>query len=162
MQVPSNIIINRIQRPSIYISIAMILWGMISTLSGVVHNFAGMIAIRFFIGFVEAAFLPGALLILSKWYTRRELTTRNAILFCGNLISNAFSSLVGAAVLSNMEGTLGHVGHICPNITSMLPTNIACMALALLDRRRSNNGHSNIRGLYPSWYANQGPLLCVL
>jgi MFS family permease len=108
MQVPSNIIINRIQRPSIYISIAMLLWGMISTLSGSVHNFAGMVAIRFFIGFVEAAFLPGALLILSKWYTRRELTTRNAILFCGNLISNAFSSLVGAAVLSNMEGTLGH------------------------------------------------------
>jgi MFS family permease len=51
---------------------------------------------------------PGALLILSKWYTRRELTLRNAILFCGNLISNAFSSLVGAAVLGNMEGTLGH------------------------------------------------------
>jgi len=73
-----------------------------------VTNFGGMVAIRFCIGFVEAAFLPGALLILSKWYTRRELTTRNAILFCGNLISNAFSSLVGAAVLGNMEGTLGH------------------------------------------------------
>ncbi|KAF2708928.1 MFS general substrate transporter [Pleomassaria siparia CBS 279.74] len=108
MQVPSNMIINRIQRPSIYISVAMLIWGMISTLSGSVHNYAGMVAIRFCIGFVEAAFLPGALLILSKWYTRRELTKRNAILFCGNLISNAFSSLVGAAVLSNMDGTLGH------------------------------------------------------
>lgn len=108
MQVPSNMIINRIPRPSIYISVVMLLWGMISTLSGNTHNFAGMVAVRFFIGFVEAAFLPGALLILSKWYTRRELTLRNAILFCGNLISNAFSSLVGAAVLSNMEGTLGH------------------------------------------------------
>ncbi|CAO2653270.1 Nn.00g026810.m01.CDS01 [Neocucurbitaria sp. VM-36] len=108
MQVPSNIIINRIPRPSLYIAIVMLLWGMISTLSGNVNNFAGMVAVRFFIGFVEAAFLPGALLILSKWYTRRELTLRNAILFCGNLISNAFSSLVGAAVLSNMEGVLGH------------------------------------------------------
>ncbi|OSS51215.1 hypothetical protein B5807_04263 [Epicoccum nigrum] len=108
MQVPSNMIINRIPRPSIYIGCVMLLWGMISTLSGNVTNFAGMVSIRFFIGFVEAAFLPGALLILSKWYTRRELTLRNAILFCGNLISNAFSSLVGAAVLSNMEGTLGH------------------------------------------------------
>jgi MFS family permease len=108
MQVPSNMIINTIQRPSLYIALVMLLWGMISTLSGNTHNFAGMVAIRFCIGFVEAAFLPGALLILSKWYTRRELTLRNAILFCGNLISNAFSSLVGAAVLSNMEGTLGH------------------------------------------------------
>lgn len=108
MQVPSNIFINRISRPSLYISAIMLLWGLVSTLSGVVHNFAGMVAIRFFLGFVEAAFLPGALLILSKWYTRRELTTRNAILFCGNLISNAFSALIGAGVLSNMQGVLGH------------------------------------------------------
>ncbi|KAL3463428.1 major facilitator superfamily domain-containing protein [Aspergillus heterothallicus] len=108
MQVPSNIFINRISRPSLYISAVMLLWGLISTLCGVVHNFAGMVSIRFFLGFVEAAFLPGALMILSKWYTRRELTTRNAILFCGNLISNAFSALVGAGVLSNMQGTLGH------------------------------------------------------
>ncbi|KAJ0414431.1 major facilitator superfamily domain-containing protein [Aspergillus carlsbadensis] len=108
MQVPSNIFINRISRPSLYISAVMLLWGLISTLSGVVHNFAGMVSIRFFLGFVEAAFLPGALMILSKWYTRRELTTRNALLFCGNLISNAFSALVGAGVLSNMQNVLGH------------------------------------------------------
>ncbi|RKU46433.1 hypothetical protein DL546_006559 [Coniochaeta pulveracea] len=108
MQVPSNMFINRISRPSLYISVAMLLWGLISTLSGVATNFRGMVMIRFFLGFVEAAFLPGALLILSKWYTRRELTLRNAILFCGNLISNAFSALVGAGVLSNMEGVLGH------------------------------------------------------
>lgn len=108
MQVPSNMIINKIQRPSLYISAVMVVWGLVSTLSGVVTNFTGMVLIRFFLGFIEAAFLPGALLILSKWYTRRELTTRNAILFCGNLISNAFSALIGAGVLSNMQGVLGH------------------------------------------------------
>lgn len=108
MQVPSNMFINRISRPSIYIACSMTLWGLISTCSGLAKNFSHMVAIRFLLGFVEAAFLPGALLILSKWYTRRELTTRNAILFCGNLISNAFSSLVAAGVLSNMQGVLGH------------------------------------------------------
>lgn len=108
MQVPSNMFINRISRPSIYIAISMTLWGLISTCSGNARNFGDMVAIRFLLGFVEAAFLPGALLILSKWYTRKELTTRNAILFCGNLISNAFSSLVAAGVLSNMQGVLGH------------------------------------------------------
>lgn len=108
MQVPSNMMVNRITRPSLYIAAVMLLWGLISTLTGVVHNFAGMVSTRFFLGFVEAAFLPAALLILSKWYTKRELTVRNAILFCGNLISNAFSALVGAGVLSNMQGVLGH------------------------------------------------------
>ncbi|KAK4119564.1 MFS general substrate transporter [Parathielavia appendiculata] len=108
MQVPSNMAINLVSRPSIYISCSMLLWGLVSTLSGIVTGFGGMVAIRFFLGFIEATFLPGALLILSKWYTRRELTTRNALLFCGNLISNAFSALVGAGVLSNMQGVLGH------------------------------------------------------
>ena len=108
MQVPSNMFINRISRPSLYIAVAMLLWGLISTLSGNTKNFGDMVAVRFLLGFIEAAFLPGALLILSKWYTRRELTTRNAILFCGNLISNAFSALVGAGVLSNMQGVMGH------------------------------------------------------
>ncbi|KAI1403662.1 MFS general substrate transporter [Hypoxylon fuscum] len=107
MQVPSNIFINRIQRPSLYISCAMLLWGLISTLSGNTKDFTSMVLVRFFLGFVEAAFLPGALLIQSKWYTRKELTTRNAILFCGNIISNAFSALVGAGVLSNMQNVLG-------------------------------------------------------
>ncbi|KXJ95151.1 major facilitator superfamily domain-containing protein [Microdochium bolleyi] len=107
MQIPSNMIVNKIARPSLYIAAAMLLWGLISTLSGVVHNFAGMVAVRFFLGFIEAAFLPGALLIQSKWYTRRELTLRNAVLFCGNIISNAFSALVAAGVLSNMQGVLG-------------------------------------------------------
>lgn len=108
MQIPSNMLINGLERPSRYLSIVMLIWGLISTLSGVVNDFKGMVVTRFFLGFVEAAFLPGVLLILSKWYTRRELTLRNAILFCGNLISNAFSALVGAGVLSNMQGTLGH------------------------------------------------------
>jgi MFS family permease len=108
MQIPSNMFMNRISRPSLYLGCVMLVWGLISTLTGVVNDFKGMVVVRFFLGFVEAAFLPGALLILSKWYTRRELTMRNAILFCGNLISNAFSALVGAGILSNMQGVLGH------------------------------------------------------
>jgi MFS family permease len=68
MQVPSNMFINTISRPSLYISIIMLLWGMVSTLSGVTHNFAGMVATRFFLGFVEAAFLPGALMVSFSFF----------------------------------------------------------------------------------------------
>jgi MFS family permease len=108
IQVPSSLFINRVARPSWYIAGVMLVWGLISTLTGIVTDFKGMVTTRFLLGFVEAAFVPGALLILSKWYTSRELTVRNAILFCGNLISNAFSALLGAGILSNMHGVLGH------------------------------------------------------
>ena len=58
-------------------------------------------------GFLEAAFFPGAVFFLSKWYKRSELGTRIALLYCGNIISNAFGSLVASAILDVMEGELG-------------------------------------------------------
>jgi MFS family permease len=57
---------------------------------------------------VEAAFFPGALFLLSKWYKREELGLRTAILYCGNLSSNAFGGLIAAGILDGMQGKLGH------------------------------------------------------
>lgn len=71
-------------------------------------SFVGALLTRFFLGFVEAAFFPGALFLLSKWYTRKELGLRTAMLSCGSLISNAFGSLIASGILSGMEGKLGH------------------------------------------------------
>ncbi|OXH24348.1 MFS transporter [Cryptococcus neoformans] len=107
-QVPSNMLLNHIGRPSIYIPIAMLIWGMISVLTGVCHNYVGVLLTRLFLGVVEAAFLPGALFILSKWYRKDEISLRYTLLYCGNLISNAFGSLIAAGVLANMGGKLGH------------------------------------------------------
>ncbi|KAI5120278.1 hypothetical protein M0805_005335 [Coniferiporia weirii] len=106
-QIPSNMIINRIKRPSLYIGICVVAWGLTSAMTGVTHNFAGVLACRVFIGFPEAAFYPGAIYLLSRWYTRKELAFRTSILFAGLLISNAFGSMMAAGILSNMEGKRG-------------------------------------------------------
>jgi len=108
MQVPSNMLLNWMGKPSIYLPCCMVVWGMISVLTGITTNFTGALLTRFFLGFVEAAFFPGALFLLSKWYTRKELGYRTAILYCGNLISNAFGGLIAAGILSGMQGALGH------------------------------------------------------
>ena len=68
----------------------------------------GALLTRFFLGFVEAAFFPGAYFLLSKWYKRSELGLRIALLYCGNIISNAFGSLMASGILSGMNGKLGH------------------------------------------------------
>lgn len=83
---------------------------MLSVLTGITRNFIGALLTRFFLGFVEAAFFPGALFLLSKWYTRKELGLRTAILYCGNLMSNAFGGLLAAGILSGMDGKLGKAG----------------------------------------------------
>ncbi|KAH7337434.1 MFS general substrate transporter [Rhizoctonia solani] len=108
MQVPSNMFLNYIGKPSLYLPVCMILWGGISCLTGITHSFVPALLTRFFLGFVEAAFFPGALFMLSKWYKREELGLRTAILYCGSLSSNAFGGLLAAGILDGMEGKLGH------------------------------------------------------
>jgi len=106
-QIPSNMVLNWVTRPSLYIGTCVVLWGLTSALTGITHNYAGIMACRVFIGLPEAAFYPGAIYLLSRWYTRKELAFRSAILYGGLLISNAFGSLMAAGILSNMEGVRG-------------------------------------------------------
>jgi len=99
--------LNRVSRPSLYIGSCVVLWGLTSALTGITKGFAGIIACRVFIGLPEAAFYPGATYLLSRWYTKKELAFRSAILCAGLLISNAFGALIAAGILSNMEGKRG-------------------------------------------------------
>ncbi|KAF8515448.1 MFS general substrate transporter [Gautieria morchelliformis] len=107
MQIPSNMLLNWLGKPSLYLPVCMMAWGTISILTGVTTNFVEALLTRFFLGFMEASFFPGALFLLSKWYTRKELGLRTAILYCGNLMANAFGGLLAAGILNGMDGILG-------------------------------------------------------
>lgn len=52
-EVPSNIIIQKFKRPSTYMGIIIVAWGVIITLTGIVRNFAGLVVVRFLLGFFE-------------------------------------------------------------------------------------------------------------
>ncbi|KAF8558924.1 MFS general substrate transporter [Imleria badia] len=107
MQTPSNWFISQIEKPSVYLSGGMSLWGALSIGTGISQSYHSALISRFLLGFVEATFFPGALFLLSRWYTRNELGLRIAILTCGSSISNAFGSLIASGLLSVMDGTLG-------------------------------------------------------
>ncbi|KAJ7261884.1 major facilitator superfamily domain-containing protein [Mycena rebaudengoi] len=106
-QIPSNMILNKVTRPSWYIGGCVIAWGLTSALTGVTTNYGGILACRVFIGLPEAAFYPGAMYLLSRWYTKKELAFRSAILYSGLLLSNAFGALIAAGILGGMEGRRG-------------------------------------------------------
>ncbi|KAJ7572896.1 major facilitator superfamily domain-containing protein [Mycena floridula] len=106
-QIPSNMILNYVTRPSFYIGGCVVFWGLASALTGITKNFGHIIACRLFVGLPEAAFYPGAVYLLSRWYTKKELGFRAAILFGGLLISNAFGVLIAAGILSDMDGVRG-------------------------------------------------------
>ncbi|KAF7299842.1 Tartrate transporter [Mycena chlorophos] len=105
---PSRVVVNPPRRrPSWYIGFCVIGWGLTSLLTGVTKNYGGILACRIFIGLPEAAFYPGSAYLLSRWYTKKELAFRSAILYSGLLISNAFGALMAAGILSGMEGVRG-------------------------------------------------------
>ena len=108
-QVPSNMLLNRLGRPSAYLADVMTLRCAISTCTAAVQNFSGLVAIRVLLGVVESAFFCSALMILSSWYDKKTLASRNSILYAGSLISSAFSGLLAAAILE-MDGLGGIEG----------------------------------------------------
>ena len=64
----------------------MALWAIVSTLTAITKDFKGLLLTRLFLGVTEAPFYPGALYLLSLFYTRKEIATRITILFTGELV----------------------------------------------------------------------------
>jgi MFS family permease len=85
-------------RPSIFLPIIMILWGIVMTTMGLVHNFSGLMACRWFLGITEAGLFPGVNYYLSAWYKRRELGIRAAIFFSAAALAGSFGGLLAAAI----------------------------------------------------------------
>ncbi|KND87710.1 putative transporter [Tolypocladium ophioglossoides CBS 100239] len=109
MQLPSNMLITRV-RPSLYLATSVLLWGIMSTCNATAYNFAQLVVTRFILGFVEAPFFPGAVFLMSSWYTRAELTRRIAWFFCGNALANMFGGLIAYGVLKDLDGASGIAG----------------------------------------------------
>ncbi|KAG7445923.1 MFS general substrate transporter [Guyanagaster necrorhizus] len=107
MQVPSNLVMNTIPYPRLFISAVVILWGGISALTSLCHDFSHLVVCRFFLGFVEAAFYPASVYYLSRWYTRKEIGFRIAFLNAGNMLAQGLGGLLAAGILGGMEGTRG-------------------------------------------------------
>ncbi|KAJ5630468.1 uncharacterized protein N7484_010568 [Penicillium longicatenatum] len=109
LEVPSNMLLKRCARPSFYLGTLIICWGIIMTLTGVVQNFGGLVAVRILLGIFEAGFFPGAVYLCSFWYMPRDLATRISIFYCASALSGAFSGLLAAGI-AKMDGVGGYEG----------------------------------------------------
>ncbi|KAL4071410.1 major facilitator superfamily domain-containing protein [Scleroderma yunnanense] len=106
-QVPSNILLNQLRRPSIYLSYCIILWGVLCISIGDYHV---VLLLRFFLGFTEAVYYPGVLLILSTWYKRDELGLRLSYFSCGSSLGRALGSFIASGIFAAMDGKFGYAG----------------------------------------------------
>ncbi|KAJ8110574.1 hypothetical protein OPT61_g6615 [Boeremia exigua] len=109
LEVPSNMLLKKFKRPSVYLGILIVAWGIIMTCMGVVKNFAGLLATRILLGVFEAGFFPGAVYLCSYWYMPKDLATRISYFYCASALSGAFSGLLAAAI-AKMDGVGGYEG----------------------------------------------------
>jgi MFS family permease len=94
-------------RPSLYMSICMGSWAIVSACTALTKSFTSLVLVRFFLGVTEAPFYPGALFLLSLFYTRKEIALRISILYSGNIIATAVAGLIAAATFATLDKTSG-------------------------------------------------------
>ncbi|KAL4884448.1 major facilitator superfamily domain-containing protein [Aspergillus karnatakaensis] len=104
----TNVLLKRL-RPSIFIPVIMLLWGVCMMCMGFVHNWAGLMAVRWFLGLTEAGLFPGVGYFLSCWYKRSEFGVRMAIFFSAAALAGSFGGLLAAAI-ALMDGIGGKEG----------------------------------------------------
>jgi MFS family permease len=109
LEVPSNILLKKFKRPSVYLGILILCWGIVMTFTGVVTNYAGLMVTRILLGVFEAGFFPGAIYLCSYWYMPKDLATRISYFYCASALSGAFSGLLAAAI-AQMDGVGGYQG----------------------------------------------------
>ncbi|KAL9092398.1 MAG: hypothetical protein Q9159_000906 [Coniocarpon cinnabarinum] len=77
-----------------YLGVTIILWGIVLACMAALRNYQGAIAVRFFLGLLEASIMPGFALVVSQWYTQLEQGKRIGIFVSFNGLAQVFGGLV--------------------------------------------------------------------
>ncbi|KAH7391855.1 major facilitator superfamily domain-containing protein [Pyrenochaeta sp. MPI-SDFR-AT-0127] len=104
----TNVLLKKL-RPSVFLPIIMIWWGICMTCMGLVHNYAGLMTARWWLGVAEAGLFPGVNYYLSCWYKRSEFGIRAAIFFSAAALAGSFGGLLAAGI-AQMRGVGGKPG----------------------------------------------------
>lgn len=106
---PPNTILLKKFKPSLWMFILILFWGICACSAGAAQNFSGMMVVRFAIGLAEAGFYPAVLYHMAFWYKPSELPMRIAIFYSVGQLSSALSGLLAYAI-SFMDGLQGLSG----------------------------------------------------
>ena len=92
-QLPAAIVARK-YNPVRLIFFALIPWGVLSALTGMITTFWALALIRFLLGVAESCIFPAMLLLLTRWFTRAERSRANTVLILGNPVTVLWMSAV--------------------------------------------------------------------
>ena len=110
----------------------MVAWSVVSLLTYKAHDYHTMLVCRLVLGIVESPvsdheqhsvtrrrlgltsviiqFYPGALYMLSMFYTRKEIAARISIFYTATMAASAFAGLINAPIFTHLGGVRGLSG----------------------------------------------------
>ncbi|OHW98871.1 high-affinity nicotinic acid transporter [Colletotrichum incanum] len=95
---PTNTVLLKLFRPSRWMFILILAWGVSACCSAAATDFSGMMCVRFAIGMAEAGFFPSVLYHYAFWYRPEEMPQRIAFFYSVGQISSALSGLLAYAI----------------------------------------------------------------
>jgi len=78
---------------------ALVAWGTLASLTGIIQNFWLLAADRLLLGAAESFILPGMLILLTSWFTRAERSRTNTLLILGNPVTVLWMSAVTGYII---------------------------------------------------------------
>ncbi|KNG49198.1 pantothenate transporter liz1 [Stemphylium lycopersici] len=155
----TNILLKKL-RPSVFLPIIMLWWGICMTCMGLVHNYAGLMTARWWLGVAEAGLFPGVNYYLSCWYKRSEFGIRAAIFFSAAALAGSFGGLLAAGI-AQMDGILEGLATILVGIASywmvhdfpaeatfLSPDDRARVLRRLRSDKQASSGHEDFQMKY--------------
>ena len=114
-QVPGMLLARRTSASRLVL-VALVAWGILATLTGVLHNFAWLCVVRLGLGIAESAIFPAMLLLLTRWFTRAERSRANSILMLGNPVTVLWMSAITGFLIQHLGWQLTFVVEGLPAI----------------------------------------------
>ncbi|MFL9926814.1 MFS transporter [Herbaspirillum lusitanum] len=121
LEVPSNLMLHKVGARR-WLARILITWGAMAVANAFVFNATSFYVVRFLLGVMEAGFLPGVAVYLTKWFPERY----RARAVGGYIIAGSFSAVLGGplstALMTYGDGYLGMSGWQWMFVLEGLPT----------------------------------------
>lgn len=95
---------------------ALVTWGALASLTGVIRNFWLLAADRLLLGVAESFILPALLILLTNWFTRAERSRTNTLLILGNPVTVVWMSMATGYLIRAMGWQMTFVLEGIPSV----------------------------------------------
>src|SRR6266849_1883974 len=99
-EIPSNLMLHKIGA-RIWIACILITWGILATLTGLVHSVHQLYVARFLLGLAEAGYFPGIALYLTYWFRQRDQAQAIALFLAGIPVTSILGAPVSGFILDH-------------------------------------------------------------